>query len=85
MTIPQLRTWWRIKRRIISMYAAEVYVWCEWPICLLLNWFILLTSPLWIGLVYMLAFLSRAISSRKNVERDVVSGRIWFWQMFKQY
>lgn len=81
-----IRNWWRIQRRMLLIYAAEIWVdWLEWPFRLLLNWIIFATLPLWVGFAYMVLFVARAWKSRKYAERSVLSGKIWFWEMYRLY
>ena len=85
MTSAQLKTWWRIKKRVMAGYAAELFVFIELPLCLLINWALFLSIPLWIWLFFMANYVGKACLSQKNVERKVLTGKVWFWEQFKQY
>ena len=85
MNLVKIKTWVRIKRRIIKGYALELYEYLEWPIRLLVNWVIFLSLPVWIGPVFMALILFKAWESKKNVERSVMTGRIWYWEQFRQW
>lgn len=67
------------------IYLAEGFVMIEPALKLLVNWLILLTFPLWVGLVFLFSFVYKATLSRKHVERDVVTGRLWIWDAFRMY
>lgn len=81
----KFKTWARIQWRIFLMEAANYFVVVERPLMILVNWAILLTSPIWVGLFYVVSTIMRAWASKKNVERRVLTGEIWYWNSFKLY
>ena len=85
MTWVKLRTWWRIQSRMFLIYAAEVYLVLEWPLRMLVNYMFLLLMPAWIGIVYFGMYIKKAWKSKKNVERSVLTGKIWFWSAYRMY
>lgn len=85
MMIHKLKTFLRIQKRMLWIYLLELWFFIEWPLAFTLNWFIIFLMPIWIGVYFMLAYIARGMSSRKNVERDVITGRVLFWESFKQF
>jgi len=81
----KLRTWWRIKRRMMAIHLSEIYVWLEFPLRLLVNYIFFFTLFIWVGLAFMFWIVVRSIHDRKSAERSVLSGKIWAWEMFKLY
>lgn len=68
-----------------AIYFSEYFVYLEWPVCLLVNWLIFFSIPLWVGPAYMIMILIRAWTSKKNVERSVMTGKIWFHEQYKMW
>lgn len=84
----KLKTWLRIKKRMMIIHLAEAYVFIEWPIKLLVNWIVFLSFPVWIGTVYMIHYAMLAWEStkkNKHAERAALTGRIWFWEVYRIY
>ena len=81
----KVRTWLRIKQRVAAIYIGEAYSLCEWPIRFLCNWLYLFSCPLWIGFSYILMYIYKAIESKKNVERSVLTGKVWFFRQHDLY
>lgn len=79
------KTFCRIQSRIALMYLAEIYVAVEWPLRFIVNLLFIMTMPVWIGIVYVVLYLKKAWDSKKNVERQVLFGQIWFYDSFKQW
>lgn len=86
MTIVKLRTWWRIQSRIFSFYCWDVIVPLLFrPIVIIFNLLMFLSIPIWVGPAYMGMMLLKAWESKKNVERDVFLGKIWFHEMYRMF
>ncbi len=85
MTLVKLKTWWRIQKRMALIYLTQLFYYIEWPLRFTINLLIFLAIPFWVGPFYMINILYRAWQSKKNVERDVMTGKIWYWDQFNLY
>ncbi len=81
----KLRTWWRIKRREISIWVDELNFYLELPFRFVVNLVFFFTLPLWVGFAYMIWIVIRAVRERKSAERSLFTGKIWAWEMYKLY
>ncbi len=81
----QFKTWLRIQWRMFLIHFSEVYNVLERPLVVTVNWLILLSAPVWVGIAYVIITVHRAWQSKKNVERRVLLGKIWYWESFKLY
>lgn len=85
MTIYKLLTWWRIQKRMLSIYWELFLYYLLWPVRLTVNIVLFLTIPVWLAPFYMGIMVYRAWESKKNVEHDVLTGKIWLHDMFRIY
>lgn len=85
MTIVQLKTWWRIQRRMFWLHFFDIWCALEFPVRFVVNWIFLLTAGIWLPPVYIFLSVSKALKERKCGERAALTGRIWFWEQFKQF